>query len=445
VRAPSLGAVRPGPVAGPHSADGTLQRLSHVSQRSGQPVTGGPPELDELIVRLGSDNAFPDRAAAVEAICRILEEFPVQNVLGFWSVASDLLLPEQPDNVAEVGYKLLQSCVSWPKLSSIERSIFFDAASLRKNDRFFDLRLKVIKALTKRGRDIEACESSIVPFIVSSLDVCYKASCEAASANRKANGKRSVDNPTQEARNLANLFEYAVDICKFNAKILTDEDLELLLGRAMAICLNTREACDMDNCIKLFDTVMTYVHVPSKALRPCVEVLCTIHRMVQPLREQTWVSLTNLFKSHTGGAAVLSLLHTLLHGPVHTDRKPNNFYRGTIQVLQLLLTDDGRSGLPKVPMSLLCPALKASINDPDPDQEQLVLRLVDTVLAQANLRDLLLSETDVGDLIDIISTCAERDDNSHRTGASKTTKAAANSKPDINEKDAREHGSLNDG
>jgi hypothetical protein len=445
VRTPSLGAARPGPVAGAHSADGTLQRLSNVSQRSGQPVTGGPPELDELITRLGSDNALPDRTAAVETICRILEEFPVQNVLGLWSVASDLLLPEQPDNVAEVGYKLLKSCVSWPKLSAIERSIFFDAASLRRNDRFFDLRLGVINALTKRGRDIESCESSIVPFIVSSLDVCYKASCDAASANRRANGKRNVDNPTREADNLNRLFQYAVDICKFNAKILTNEDLELLLGRAMAICLNTREASDMENCIKLFDAVMTYVHVPPRALRSCVEVLCTIHRMVQPLRDQTWVSLTNLFKSHTGGAAVLSLLHTLLHGPVHTDRKPNNFYRGTIQVLQLLLTDDGRSGLPKVPMSLLCPALNASINEPDQDQEQLVLKLIDTVLAQANLRDLLLSETDVGDLIDIITTCAERDDASHRTVTTKTTKVAANTRSDAAEKDVRENGSIDDG
>jgi hypothetical protein len=446
VRTPSLGAARPRPVAGPHSADGTLHRLSQVSQRSGQPVTGGPPELEELIARLGSDNAFSDRAAAVDAICRILAEYPVQNVLGLWSVASDMLLPEQPDSTAEVGYKLLQSCVSWPKLSSIERSIFFDAASLRKNDRFFGLRLQAVNALTKRGRNIDACEASIMPFIVSSLDVCYQASCDAASANRRANGKRSVDNPTREADNLARLFQYAVDICKFNAKILTNEDVELLLGRAMTICLNTREACDMDNCIKLFDTVMTYVHVPAKILRPCVEVLCTIHRMVQPLREQTWVALTNLFKSHIGGAAVLSLLHTLLHGPVNTDRKPNNFYRGTIQVLQLLLTDDGRSGLPKVPMSLLCPALKVSINEPDTDQEQLVLRLIDTVLAQANLRDLLLSETDIGDLIDIIGICAERDDRSHREGSTKISKSAASIKSQPDEKDVvREKATLNDG
>ncbi|KAF1918243.1 hypothetical protein BDU57DRAFT_514912 [Ampelomyces quisqualis] len=432
-RALSLGALRPAAGAGPHPADATLPRTSPPwpSQRRGQPVTGGPPALEALIAQLHSANPFADRAAAVDKICPILEQYPVQNVLGLWSVASDLLLPEQPDVVAEAGYRLLQSCVSWPKLRAIERTIFFDAASLRKNDRYFGQRLQVINALTKRGRDIEACDASIVPFIVSSLDSCYTASCDASSANRRANRRRSADHPTPEADNLAGLFQYAVNICKFNAKILTDEDLELLLDRAMAICLDTREPGDMDNCIKLFDTILTYVHVPPKALRPCVEVLCTIHKLVQSLREQTWNSLCNLFKSHTGGAAILSLLQTLLYGPVRTDRKPNNFYKGTMQVLQMLLLDDDCSGLPKVPLSLLCPALNASIKSPDLDQEHLVLKLIDDILGKVHLRDLLLSDSD---LIDIIDTCAARDDERHRNLATGSASTSSNARNDVNDK-----------
>jgi hypothetical protein len=425
-RTPSLGALRPSPVASPHSADGTLQRLGRVSQKSGQPITGGPPELAGLVAQLGSAAAFPDRAAAIEKICRILEQYPVQNVLGLWSVASDLLLPEQPDEVAEAGYRLLKSCVSWPKLSPIERSILFDAASLRKNDRYFGMRLQVVNALTKRGRDVDACESSLVPFLITSLDACYKASHDAASASRRAHGKRSVDKPTHEADDLACLFQYVVDVCKFNAKIFTDDDLELLLARAMAICLNTNDTSDMENCINVFDAVMTYVRLPMGALRPCVEVLCTIHRMIHSLRERTWASLTILFKSHAGGAAVLSLLHTLLHGPMHADRKPINVYKGTIQILQLVLLDDGRNGLPKVPMSLLCPAIKASIKEPLEELEQIVIRLVDDVLSQTNLRDTLLSETDVGDLVDIIHICAARDDDRQRLIDAGITKTKAN-------------------
>jgi hypothetical protein len=427
VRTPSLGALRPGPVAGPHSADGTLQRITHVSQRHGQPVTGGPPELHALIAQLRSENAFPDRAAAIDKICQILEQYPVQNVLGLWCVASDMLLPEQPDAVAKAGYKLLKSCVSWPKLSAIERTVFFDAASLRKNDRFLELRLQVINALTKRGRDVEACESSIVPFIVLCLDE--------ATTTRKTSGKGSAENSNREADDLARLFQYAVDICKFNAKILTDEDIELLLGRAMDICLKTSSAIDMQNCIKLFDTIMTYAHVPLPAIRPCVEVLCAIYSRVPSIGEQAWTSLSNLFKSHTGSAAVQSLLHTLVLGPAHVGKGLHVFYKGIIQVLQRLLTDDDRSGLPKVPMSLLCPSLKASIKLPDPDQEQLVLKLVDAVLAQPNIRSLLLGETDLSDFMDIIIVCAERDDDRHLSTATKAPRTHTNPKIDAGAKE----------
>ncbi|KAH4133494.1 hypothetical protein HBH47_010840 [Parastagonospora nodorum] len=426
VRTPSLGTLRSGSTPGPHSADGSLQRISHVSQRNGQPVTGGPPELSDLVKQLEADKPFIERAEAIGKICQILEQYPVQNVLGLWSVASDLILPEQPQNVAETGYKLLKSCVSWPKLSTIERSIFFDAASSRKNDRNFDQRLQVINALTKRGRDIEACESAMVPFLVSSLELCY----DAAKSSRKASGKRNA--LTRETDNLSRLFQYAMDVCKFNAKILTDEDLELLLARAMTICLSTSETDDMDNCIKLFDTIMTYVHVPSKSLRPCVEVICTIHRAIPCLREQAWTSLSNLFKSHTGGAAIMSLLHTFLDGP-RKEKGISQVYRGTMEVLQILLINDGRNGLPKVPMSLLCPALKASIQEPNDIQEHLVLKLLDAVLLEPNLRDILLSETDVGELIDIISTCVERDDDRH-CGSTPTTKATVKENSESSEK-----------
>ena len=414
--------------------------MSQASQRIAQPITGGPPELDELVAQLHCENPFSERAAVIEKICKILEQYPIRNVLGLWSVASDLLLPEQQDEVAEAGYRLLKSCVSWPKLSTIERSIFFDAASLRKNDRFFDQRLQVINALTKRGRDIEACESSIVPFIISSLDVCYKASRDAYNANRKASGKRSVDKPTQEADNLARLLDFAIGICKFNAKILTDEDLELLLGRAVAICQDTSHTSDMENCIRLFDTIITYVHLPQRAIRPCVEVLCTIHRVMDDLQDQTWNTLSNLFQSHVGGVAVLSLLHTLLYGPTRITDKPHNIYRGTYQVLQLLLLDGGRNDLPAVPISLLCPALKASIKDQHPSREELVIRLIDAVLSQTRLRDLLLSETDVGDLIDIVTICAERDDDRRRAKITELTNASTAAVKDGDDKTITTHG-----
>jgi len=63
----------------------------------------------------------------------------------------------------------------------------------------------------------------------------------------------------------------------------------------------------------------------------------------------------------------------------------------------------------------LFPALKASIQELQDrehfDQEVIVMSLIDTVLAQDSMRHLLLAETDFGDMLEIIGTCAERHDN----------------------------------
>jgi hypothetical protein len=393
-------------------------------QNGVQPVVGGPPQLNALVVRLDSRNPLPERAAAIDEICAILKDHPVRNVLGLWNVASDLILPEQPDEAADMGYRLLMSCVSWPRLSTIERSAFFDVAALLKSDDHFNQRLDVINVLTKRGRNIEACEPAIVPFILAALDVCYTPS-SVPGTSRKAQGKRRADRSPHETEDLARLLQYAADICKFNAKILTDDDLKLLLGRAVGICRDTRTHSDMENCIKLLEAVITYVHVPQQAIRPCVEVLCTIYGVMddkKELRDQSWNTLRNMFQSHIGGVAVLSLLHTLLDGPSHPpDKRPRNMYRGTYQVLHILLLDDGNSGLPAVPISLLCPALKASIHHPSSSQEVFVVTLLGTMLSKSSLRDQLLGQAELGELLDIICLCAEREDDRHRGTALDST------------------------
>jgi hypothetical protein len=424
VRALSVGSVHPGSVANSHTADGSLQRITQVaSEGNRRAVIGGPPELGALVEQLDSSRPSSERQEAVDRICTILAEYPVQNVLGLWSVASDLILQDQPDHVVASGYKLLGSIVSDPKLTPVERTVFFAAASQPKSVRCFDKQLDVIKTLTNGGKNIAACESSIVPYLLCTLDSCFKASREAHNSNRKATGKRSVDNPTQEAANLAAIFQYASDVCKFNARILTDDDLECLLAKAMAICQETTQECDMANCIRLFDTIITYVHVPTKALRSSLEVLCAIHRQIGSLQEQTWNTLSNLFKSHVGQAAIMSLLHTLLDGPTRKNRQ-YSLYRGTIQVLQLLLLEDGRNQLPKVPLSLVLPALKASIKEPHQTQEEFVVNLVDAVLDQESMRQLLLAEVDLTDLLDIIRMCAERDNDRLRAKIAGTTESS---------------------
>ncbi|KAL5399824.1 hypothetical protein PMIN02_000353 [Paraphaeosphaeria minitans] len=390
------------------SADGSLKRISeHIVAKHARPVLGGPPELEGLVNQLDTSRPFAERAAAVDNICNIMDEYTIENVLDLWSRASDMLLPEQPEIVAESGYRLLRYCVGLPKLNTLERNVLFDAACLRKTDRSFDKRLDIIAALTKGGRHVEACESSVAHFVVASFDVVPRQSVDAYRALRKISGSKKGAEPVQELENLAQLYQYTIDLCKFNSKVFSDHDLEHLLNKVISICQETSRLPDIENAIRLFDTIITYVHIPNRCLRPLLELLCAIHRQLDDLQKQTWTTLSNLFKSHVGQIAVNALLRTLNEGPVRKNRD-SSAYRGTIQVLQQLLLENGRNGLPIVPMSLLFPALKASMHNPHKTQEEFVMDLIAAVLSDASLKDLLLSEVDWTELLDIILTCAER-------------------------------------
>ncbi|KAF2471250.1 uncharacterized protein BDR25DRAFT_260641 [Lindgomyces ingoldianus] len=441
---PSLGSDRrPASVAGARaaSADGHVQQsppdiVADDEKALGGPpdivvddekALGGPPELGVLVAQLHGSLPLSDRALAVRKICCILEEYPVRNVLPLWAAGSHLLANEQAAEGVEAGYMLLKSCAALSDLTPVERNVLFNAIALREGDKNFDLRLQAVSILTNGGRNVEAFETSVASFILNSLDSCFKESRNAYNASRKAQGKKSVEQPAKEAENMSRLFQYVIDISRFNSKIFSEDDLELLLNKVMGICQETTQPSDIECAIKLFDTIITYVHVPKNALKACLEVLCAIHRQLADLQEQTWNTLSNLFKSHIGQAAVSSLLKTLLDGPIRKSRQ-YSVYRGVIQVLQLLLLEDGRNGLPIVPISLLFPALKSSIKTEHKTQESFVMGLIAAILAEEKLRDLLLSEADWSDLIYIIRTCAEREDDRETAIAAKTAAEKAVSK-----------------
>ena len=91
-----------------------------------------------------------------------------------------------------------------------------------------------------------------------------------------------------------------------------------------------------------------------------------------------------------------------------------------MQALQKLIIEDGQGDLPKVPMSLIFPALKSSIKEPHATQEQFVVDLLDSILSQESMRDALLAEADLSDMLEIIRICAERDDDRLRAEMSGT-------------------------
>ena len=144
-------------------------------------------------------------------------------------------------------------------------------------------------------------------------------------------------------------------------------------------------------------------------LKPSLEVLCAIHSRIASLRQQTWNTLSNLVRSHIGQAAILSLLQILQDGPSSKNRQ-GNLYRGVTEFLQKLIIEDGKNELPQVPMSLIFPALRSSIEEPHATQEKYAIDLLDSILSQESMQHALLAEADLSDMLEIVRVCAERAD-----------------------------------
>ncbi|KAF2491678.1 hypothetical protein BU16DRAFT_125532 [Lophium mytilinum] len=389
-------------------------------------VLGGPVELASLLEQLDIANPTYDRILAIKKICPILKDYPVDNVSALWIAASDLLDQEDPPEASEAAYSLLTSCVELPDLSPMERHIFFKAISSGRSPKNCDLRLQAMLELTIGGRNVEAFEPLVAPFVTKSLDTCFKLAREA----RRTRKQKRAGPTLKEDETLSRMFQYIVDITKFNSKVFKEEDVDLLLTQTMAICKETTQESDIDQAIRIFDTLITYTHIPVQSLKPCLEVLCDVHRQLTNLQDPTWSSLSNLFKSHVGQASVTALLGILRDAPNPLGRR-RNIPRGVVHVLQKLLLYNGADSLPKVPVSLLLSSLKVSLAVNYPKHDADVVGLIATIVTDTTLTQLLLKETDWSDLVSIVDTCAHREEMEPGSASSSTIEATSNVDPSL--------------
>jgi hypothetical protein len=105
---------------------------------------------------------------------------------------------------------------------------------------------------------------------------------------------------------------------------------------------------------------------------------------------------------------VSALLEILRDDPNPAGRR-RNIPRGVVHVLQRLLLFNGAENLPTVPISLLLPALKASLAVDYVKHDADVIGLIVLILSDRKLTELLLKEDDWSDLVSILDTCAHRD------------------------------------
>lgn len=363
-------------------------------------LVGGPPELTPLLARLDKSRSIAERIDAIPEICRILDGFPVNNVLVLWSAASDLLSEEDRFEPSQAAYTLLKSCVKIPNLTSIERNTFFSAITQQTITEHTSLRFQALSELTNGGRNVEAFESLLAPFLAESLQTCFTAARQARKLGRRAKTEGSY----MEDRNLDEVFKFINDILRFNGKVFKECDLQALLNQIIVICRETTREPDMQNAVNLFGTLVTYTQIPLGSLRPTLEVLCDVHRQLPGMQDQTWTALGNLLKSHMGPSSVAVILDILNSAPA--SQSPNrNPTRGAVHVLHRLTLLNGAEGLPKVALSQLVPALKAAVTNEHKKLENEVLEFITQMLGREDIVLLLLEAEDWSDMMDAIEMC----------------------------------------
>ena len=362
-------------------------------------VLGGPSGLGKLLNQLDAEHTVSERIAAAKGICLILEQYPVNNILAIWSAAQDLLDDEYTAEAAGAGHKLLATCVKQPNLTSLERSTFFEAISTPEDEMDFDTRFQILTVLTSNGKNVEAIETSIMAFLTRLLDSTFESVTRARKEKKSSNSKS--DSKFKEETDFSRLFQYIVDFTRFNSRII-GEDVTYLLEQILSICKKTTSELDIELATKTVDVLLTYTYVPEPALRSCIEILCDIFRQLKALQNQTWLTLSNLFRSHLGQLAVSELLKILRE---FRDRSQLNAVRGAVHVLQKLVLMDEEEGLPTVSLSLLFPALLDSLSMENKKLEADILQFVSVILATSNLVTILLEEDDWSYLNEILMKC----------------------------------------
>ncbi|KAJ9665387.1 Tuberous sclerosis 2-like protein [Coniosporium apollinis] len=365
-------------------------------------VLGGPPELGPLLQQLHPDRSIAERIEAIDRICPILEAYPVTNVLAIWTTAQDLADREGDADATRAVYRLLKSCVQLPDLSSVERSAFFKAVAANQSDADFDIRFEILLALTNNGRNVEAFEALPSNTLAKSLWRRFKIVADARKAKKKS--KADVDVDALE-KGLARLFQYVVDVAKFNARLFQEHDVEFLLEVSNSICRQTVSEADIINCVNVFNALITYTQIPKRSLKSCLETLCDVYRQMRSCRKQTWAALSHLFTSHMGQSAVVVLLSVLSEEP-HAEKPRRNIVRGVIHAMQSLLLANGADNLPKVSLSLLLPALKPPLLMRYHKIEAEILQLLTLILRDAELSLLLLEGHDWTAFVEIVDECA---------------------------------------
>lgn len=365
---------------------------------------GLPPNHADAFEQLRAGSAS-ERVAAAQQLRHVVVEYPLHPVLDIWYAAKDMIEPGNPRATRVAGWELLTACVEHASSTDLERKEYFQTLSALAHPDDFQLQLAAIIQLTSKGRNLSGFEYDVYPLVTSWLGMKFES---ARLARKQANRTKGKTMASEEDRNFANLFAYIMDLVKFNFGVMSDETAQALIDALLKICISTNGTDDLRACIGVMGAVVTFGAIPNGKLKECVQVLSSIHCLVEPLRKDAWHALSMLCRSHHGHA-VVRILFNILNSASSSDEKSKEDIRnirGALSVVQKLVSKTLEKGYPPIAYSLLVEGLVAVVNSIASWKTHVdVLRLINALFdGPKGTMNPIVADEDWSVLFDVVET-----------------------------------------
>ncbi|GAB0134073.1 hypothetical protein EsDP_00002458 [Epichloe bromicola] len=307
-----------------------------------------------------------ERISAANTLKYAITEYPLNPILDIWYAAKDLIDPSNPSSTRAAGWELLTECAKHSSSTDLERKEYFQTLSAAANPEDFHLQLAALVDLTNHGRVLAGFDYDLLPLLTTWLQDAYNA---ARTARKNSHPGRNAGSSTRgktaasgEDKNFAQLFLFLLDVIKFSFNAADEPAVIDLIDTVLTICMNTSQEDDLRSCINVLDAIVTFGSIPQSKLKDCVQVLSSIYCMVQGLQKNSWHTIANLCKSHNGQATVRIMLDILRNlQPGVNDKDSSREIRGSLAVLQKLLSKTAEKGYPAVPYALLVDGLSNTL------------------------------------------------------------------------------------
>lgn len=351
----------PPPLSNPSAALPRAELINAMSTSSRELSTNHMDAFE--VLKNGSPS---ERISAANTLKYAITEYPLNPILDIWYAGKDLIDPNNPPSTRAAGWELLTECAKHASSTDLERKEYFQTLSAPANPEDFHLQLAALVDLTSRGRVLAGFDYDILPLLTIWLQEAYNAARVARKNSHSGRGaggsSRGKTAASGEDKNFAQLFLFLLDVIKFSFNTADEPAVTDLIDTILTICMNTSQEDDLRSCINVLDAVVTFGSIPQSKLKDCVQVLSSIYCLVPNLQKNSWHTIANLCKSHNGQATVRIMLDILRNlQPGVNDKDSSREIRGSLAVLQKLLSKTTEKGYPPVPYALLVDGLSNTL------------------------------------------------------------------------------------